>query len=153
MVVTRCVETTLAIPDNEAATARATLTRLGIPLEALERADLYKIEVECKRESELLAALRGIETIFNPNKHRLAVRKTDRPDQGELWVEETAALESDGGTISVAGRALPGVRRLQRLVSWKLTAPGGDPASAATVARAASALLCNAAFQRAVFVR
>ncbi|MGB8203480.1 MAG: hypothetical protein WCE83_02270, partial [Candidatus Baltobacteraceae bacterium] len=79
MTAQLAVEVVLTIPDNEAETALATLARLGVPLGGLERADLYRFEIELveiepvEREA-LLAALRSLETIYNPNKHALRVR-------------------------------------------------------------------------------
>ena len=149
MTVTRYVEVVLTIPDNEAETALTTLRRLGVHVGELRRSDLYRIEVEPEREETLLETLREIETIYNPNKHALRLRSDVAPQPGEAWIDEPKTMDSARGPVHIAGRVLPGVWGLERLVAWQLSDSLGKPASAEVVARAAETLLCNPAFQRA----
>ena len=149
MTVTRYVEVVLTIPDNEAETALTTLRRLGVHVDELRRSDLYRIEVEPEREGTLLETLREIETIYNPNKHALRLRSDVAPQPGEAWIDELKTMDSARGPVYIAGRVLPGVWGLERLVAWQLSDSLGKPASAEVVARAAETLLCNPAFQRA----
>ncbi len=145
MSVVRTVAVTLTIPDNAALTARATLERLGVALGDLERADLYRVTFASAGESApALAALRDLESLYNPNKHRWAVRDTARPEPGELWVAERDAAPS----ALAAGRRVPGVVRFESLTGWRLHDPAGLPAESALVRRAAETLLGNLAFQR-----
>ena len=151
----RCVEVVLTIPDNEARTALATLQRLGIPAAALERADLYRCAVDDAAADRLGETFRALEPVFNPNVHALRVREGDLPLAGELWVETLepgADADADGSAVPalerIAGRVLPGVRRLTRAVAWRLLDAAGEPASPQVVRRAAE-LLCNPAFQKA----
>jgi len=139
----RCVDVALTIPDNEALTALATLQRLGVPVDALTRADLYRCDVEENADDALLATLRGSESIFNPNKHRIALRAGANPLAGEVWID---ALDAhDGG----GRRALPGIRRLERFTAWRLFDRDGAPAPTSVVTAAVETLLCNPAFQKA----
>ncbi len=150
MSALRCVEVVLTIPDNEARTALATLRRLGIEAAGLERADLYRCEVESEAAAdELVETLRGLEPVFNPNKHALRLRAA-APQPGELWVEEAEAADAPQATapVRIAGRALPGVLRLTRAVAWRLLDGAGAAAERSIVERA-SELLCNPAFQKA----
>jgi phosphoribosylformylglycinamidine (FGAM) synthase PurS component len=152
MAVTRYVEVVLTIPDNEAETARTTLQRLGVHVARLRRSDLYRIEVDAASESTLLDALREIETIYNPNKHALELRDDGAPRDGEVWIDEprpALPASSAGDAVRVAGRVLPGVLQLERLVAWRLFDERDLPASPEVVARATETLLCNPAFQRA----
>ena len=87
----RCIEVRLTIPDNESRTAFATLQRLGVALEGLERADLYRCDVDDASAAGLTEDLRACEGIFNPNKHALVERAGDAPGPGEVWVDEPNA--------------------------------------------------------------
>jgi hypothetical protein len=147
----RCIEVRLTIPDNEARTALSTLQRLGVAVEGLERADLYRCDVDAAFASGLASELRACEGIFNPNKHALFERAGDAPEPGEVWVDEAGQGDGRTGTVVVSGRTLAGVRSLERSTAWRLRGSGGTPASAAIVAAASQALLCNTAFQRARF--
>lgn len=151
MTVARCIEVVLMIPDNEARTALATLQRLGVAAGALERADLYRCDVEAAEADRLVATLRGVETIFNPNKHALRVRSGDAPSPGEVWVEEVgrSAHTARRGALRLGGRPLPGVARLARATVWRLFDGAGEPAAAMLVREAAETLLCNPSFQKA----
>jgi phosphoribosylformylglycinamidine (FGAM) synthase PurS component len=155
MTVTRYVEVVLTIPDNEAETALATLRRLGVHVDRLRRSDLYRVELDATSEATLLDTLREIETIYNPNKHALELRLGGTPAAGEVWIDEPnldrpGEAASAASSVMVAGRVLPGVRRLERLVAWQLFSERGKPASPEVVARATKTLLCNPAFQRAL---
>lgn len=142
-----CVEVGLTIPDNEARTALATLRRLGVPAAGLERAELYRFDVADAAADGLIELLRGFEAVFNPSVHALRVRPVERPAAGEVWVDEAGSAQT-APPVRIAGRALPGVRCLERFKAWRLAAPGGAPADAAIVTAATETLLCNLAFQK-----
>jgi hypothetical protein len=144
--VIRCIEISLRIPDNEARTALATLQRLGVSAAALERADLYRCDVEDARADELPETLRGLETIFNPNKHAMRVREGSTPLPGEVWIDENVPP----GPVRISGRTLAGVRGIERFTAWRLFAAPGEPAAPALVVAATDMLLCNTAFQKAI---
>jgi phosphoribosylformylglycinamidine (FGAM) synthase PurS component len=145
-----CVEVRLTIPDNEARTALSTLRRLGVSVERLERADLYRFDVEKDAEKDLVATLRGFETVYNPNKHALRVREEERPGAGEVWVDEIDGAEvRSGGAVRIGGRALPGVRSMERFTAWKLMCATGAAVPERVVLEATETLLCNPAFQKA----
>jgi hypothetical protein len=148
----RCLEVVLAIPDNEARTALSTLQRLGIGLQALERSDLYRCDVDDEAAGDLAVTFSGLETLYNPNKHVLRVRESARPGPGEVWIDEIEAPRERGGGefVRIAGRTLPGVRSLERFTAWRLSAAPGTPAGSDVVAAATDTLLCNAAFQKAI---
>lgn len=114
----RYVSIALKIPDNEALTALGALRRMGVPVDALERADVYRAD----------GALD--EGRFNPNKHVARDVDGDGPRAGEVWIEE---LAGDGG----------------HRVAWRLF-EGGRPCGRDVVVNAATALLCNAAVERAI---
>ncbi|MBD5632890.1 MAG: hypothetical protein IAI49_00300 [Candidatus Eremiobacteraeota bacterium] len=146
----RCIVISLSIPDNEARTAQATLQRLGVSLHRLERADLYRCDVEDARAAQLPDTLRGFETVFNPNKHVLDVREGDGPLAGEVWVNEIGGDAMRAGPIRISGRTLPGVRSLERFTAWRLFAGPDAPAASDVVASATETLLCNPAFQKVI---
>ena len=135
----------LTIPDNEAFTALEALGRLGIPVARVVRADIWTLEVE-GAAPDLRARIAAIETIYNPNKHRLAERGSDRPEPGEVWI---APLD-DAPSATVAGRALPGVRAVRRRTAWRLLDEGGRDVPAEVRSKAIETFLCNPAFQRAI---
>ena len=146
----RCIEVSLVIPDNEARTALATLQRLGVAVTALERADLYRCDVADDAAETLVETLRGIETIFNPNKHALRSRDALGPEAGEVWIDELVAAEPRGaGDVCVAGRAIVGLRGFERFTAWRLATAPGRPADRVVVAAATDLLLCNTALQKA----
>jgi hypothetical protein len=146
----RCIEVALAIPDNEARTALATLRRLGVELGALERADLYRCDVADEDVDRLVETLRTCETVYNPSKHILRVRDDERPGPGEVWIDEIGGGTKPGaGPITIAGRVLTGVRALDRFTAWRLFTAGDRPAAAQVVTAATETLLCNPAFQKA----
>ena len=147
----RCLEVALAIPDNEARTALETLQRLGIAIQGLERADLYRCDVDEAAADGLVATFGALETVYNPNKHVLRVRESSRPEPGEVWIDEIDAAPklAAGEFVRMAGRTLAGVRALERFTAWRLTGSAGTPAAGDVVAAASETLLCNAAFQKA----
>ncbi len=84
MSVVRCVRLRyLKIPDNEADTALVTLRRLGLEIGASRAPILVLDDVG---GVEALSRLRTVETIFNPNKHRLSCSNAE-PQAGEIWIE------------------------------------------------------------------
>jgi phosphoribosylformylglycinamidine (FGAM) synthase PurS component len=133
--MTTCIEVRLTIPDNEARTALATLRRLGVAVEGLERADLYRFDVDPGSEANLVKTLQGFETVYNPNKHALRVREEERPGPGEVWVDEIdgADVQSSNRTVRIGG----------------LFGTAGAPAAPDVVTSATETLLCNPAFQKA----
>ncbi len=150
----RCIEVSLVIPDNEARTALATLQRLGVGIVALERADLYRCDVADDAADALVDTLRGIEAIFNPNKHAIRTRDTAAAGAGEVWVDEIGTEVADTAAhagVRIAGRLVPGVRAFERCTAWRLWSAPGVTADAETVASATELLLCNPAFQKASF--
>jgi hypothetical protein len=153
MSVVRCLEVSLTIPDNEAETALATLRRLGLELGELHRADIYRVELDEPAAKKTLAGLRKLETIYNPNKHRLNVRSETEPHEGEVWIDEPGPEATGDGSLSIAGKVLEGLRRIERFTAWRLLDAQGNPASPQTVTRASDLLLCNSAFQRAQLSR
>jgi hypothetical protein len=150
--MTRCVEVLLAIPDNEALTALATLQRLAIPVAGVERGDLYRCDLDGGEAGPLVETLRGLETVFNPNKHVLRVREGDGPGPGEVWIDEIGVDRNgpNDSPVRIAGRTLPGVRRLERFTAWRLFARPHEPAGPDIVRAATETLLCNPAFQKAI---
>lgn len=147
----RCIEVALAIPDNEALTALATLRRLGVELQALERADLYRCDVAPDAAELLVDTLRTCETVYNPSKHVLRVREDARPGPGEVWIDEIGSGSLGGARpVTIAGRTLAGVSALERFTAWRLFSASDRPADAQVVSAATETLLCNPAFQKAI---
>jgi hypothetical protein len=145
------LDVVLIIPDNEALTALATLRRHGLDVANVERADVWRFGLASGADSRtVVEAVRGIETIFNPNKHRLRVRET-APASGEVWIDEPGAPGAfSGPPFRLAGRLVPEVTSVERFVAWRLTDAEHRPVAASVVDRAAETLLCNPAFQRAI---
>ncbi len=139
----------LTIPDNTAYTTLVALRHLGIDLERIERAELYEFDGDFDA-AKLEATIRTIETIFNPNKHRMELRSLAEPLPGEVWIDERDEPVATTTRVTVAGRMLEGVRSLRRATAWRLYS-GGKTADSATVGRAVETLLCNPAFQRALY--
>lgn len=144
--MTRTFAVTLTIPDNEAYTAYETLARLGIPVARVQRADIWQFDVDDARAAGLAATIAGIETIHNPNKHRLVERSSDRPEAGEVWI----AVRDEAPATLVAGRAIPGVRAVRRRTSWRLLAEDGTDLPAERMTQALETFLCNPAFEEAM---
>jgi hypothetical protein len=145
MSFTRTFAVTLTIPDNEAFTAYETLGRLGIDAARVVRADIWQFEVD-DSASDLASTVASIETIHNPNKHRLAERESDRPVPGEVWI---ASRDETPATV-VAGRAIAGVRAIRRRTAWRLLDDSGRDVAPADLDRAVDTFLCNPAFQVAI---
>ena len=143
---TRTFAVTLTIPDNEAFTAFETLGRLGIPVARVVRGDVWLFEVDDAAASDFAATVASIETIHNPNKHRLVERDTDRPLPGEVWI----APRDETPAKAVGGRSIPGVRAIRRRTAWRLLDHGGQDVAAAQLDRAIETFLCNPAFQVAI---
>ena len=124
------VAISLKIPDNAAYTALTTLQRLGVDVARVERSEILVIDFHGDA-SALAAEIERDETIFNPNKHRLAVLDAVGPRAGEVWIEELG--------------------RTHRFVGWRLVGTTGENASQSTLGDAAARLLCNPAIERATF--
>ena len=120
----------LKIPDNEAYTALTALQRLGVDVAGIERSEVYRVE-DGGDPASVARRIESNESIFNPNKHALTVLESDRPREGETWIEELGAQ----------GR---------RYVAWRLFNAAGAPAAPAVVRAAVEALLCNPAIERAI---
>ena len=133
----------LTIPDNEAFTACEALARRGLPVDAVERADIWRFEVDPAHADGLRRDVATLETIFNPNKHRLKERSSGVPAPGEVWI----APSDESAARTVAGRALPGVSAIRRATAWRLRAAGTD-VPPAVLDRAVAEFLCNPAFQK-----
>jgi hypothetical protein len=144
--VTRAFAVTLVIPDNEAFTAYETLARLGIPVARVQRSDIWLFESDAEAAGSLAARVREIETVYNPNKHRLAERTTSAPEPGEVWV----AAREEAPMTQIAGRRLPGVTAIRRRTAWRLFDDAGRDLSPADRDRAVATFLCNPAFQVAI---
>ncbi|MDP9104420.1 MAG: hypothetical protein M3N49_00570 [Candidatus Eremiobacteraeota bacterium] len=142
MNATRTFAVTLTIPDNEAFTALETLDRLGIPVARVVRADIWLFEAD-DAAGDLASTIASIETIHNPNKHRLAERESDRPAPGEVWI----ASRDEAPVSSVAGRPISGVRGIRRRTAWRLLDDSGRDVAPAALDRAVETFLCNPAFQ------
>lgn len=145
---TSVVAIRLKIPDNEAFTALSALRHLDITVARLERADVWIFESDDAGGEGLLAAVRGNETLFNPNKHELAELETLCPREGEVWIEELG--DDPGLRARLGGKIIPGVHSAKRYVGWRLYANDDLPADAATAKAAADVLLCNPAIERAI---
>jgi hypothetical protein len=144
--VTRTFAVSLTIPDNEAFTAFETLGRLGVPVARVVRSDIWSFDVDERAAGELAATIGSIETISNPNKHRLVERSADRPEAGEVWIaprDETPATQ-------VAGRSIPGVHAIRRRTAWRLLDDAGHDVAPDVLSRAVETFLCNPAFQVAI---
>jgi hypothetical protein len=144
--VERAYVITLTIPDNEAFTALTTLGRMGIAADTAVRSDVWIATVEADHAAALDAAIGTIETIYNPNKHRLEIRTDARPRPGEVWI--TAYDETPA--ITVAGRTVAGVRGIVRRTAWRLLDEHGADVPAGVLDRATESFLCNPAFQKAI---
>lgn len=144
--VERAYVITLTIPDNEAFTALTTLARMGLAVDSAVRSDVWIATVDADHAAALDAAIETIETIYNPNKHRLEIRTDARPRAGEVWI--TAHDETPA--ITVAGRTVAGVRGIVRRTAWRLLDERGADVPAGVLDRATESFLCNPAFQKAI---
>jgi hypothetical protein len=145
-VIERAYVVTLTIPDNEAFTALTTLARMGLAVDTAVRSDIWIASVEAEYAAALDGTITTIETVYNPNKHRLEVREDARPRSGEVWI--TAHDETPA--ITIAGRTVDGVRGIVRRTSWRLLDQHGADVPASVLDRATETFLCNPAFQKAI---
>ncbi|MHB8139708.1 MAG: hypothetical protein ACYDHD_00385 [Vulcanimicrobiaceae bacterium] len=132
---TRYVAVRLKIPDNQAYTALVVLQRLGIALGQVERSEIYEREEEAGGAAELAQRTMRDESVFNPNKHTLAVLEQNVPRTGEVWIEECDT---------------PRAPNRPRYIGWRLFLTDGTPADRATIEAATTRLLCNPAIERAI---
>ena len=144
--IDRAYVVTLTIPDNEAFTALTALARIGVPAAAAIRSDVWIATVDAEHAGALDAAIGTIETIYNPNKHKLDVRADTTPRPGEVWI--TAHDETPA--ITVAGRTVAGVHGIVRRTAWRLLDEHGADVPASVLDHATEAFLCNPAFQKAL---
>ncbi len=145
-VIERAYVVTLTIPDNEAFTALTTLSRMRLAVETAVRSDVWIASVEAEHAAALDGTITTIETVYNPNKHRLEVREDARPRSGEVWI--TAHDETPA--ITIAGRTVEGVHGIVRRSSWRLLDQQGADVPASVLDRATESFLCNPAFQKAI---
>jgi phosphoribosylformylglycinamidine (FGAM) synthase PurS component len=150
-VTQRTVAIALKIPDNEAYTALTALRRLGVPVERLERNEIWRLGDDGD-PATLAARIEANEAIFNPNKHRLTVLAASEPRPGEAWVYELAP-GGDGPVEreTVGGKRIAGISRASRCVGWRLLGAGGEPAARGVVQNALERLLCNPAIEKALY--
>jgi phosphoribosylformylglycinamidine (FGAM) synthase PurS component len=135
--MTRAVAISLKIPDNEAYTALVALRRLGVSVDRVERSQIYLFD-DASADDALKRRIVRDETIFNPNKHRLALLEQAGPREGEVWIEPLSYPERSERSERAAA------------ISWRLFNAEGTPVERAVVAMAAERLLCNPAIDRAV---
>lgn len=128
----RAVAVTLKIPDNTAYTTAVALRNLGLPVERVERSEIWFFN-DAGDPAALLARIESDATIFNPNKHRAIVLDQARPRDGEVWIEP---LEARQGPAAIA---------------WRLFVAGDRRADRRLLTGAAEGLLCNLAIERASF--
>ena len=145
-LIERAYVITLTIPDNEAFTALTTLARMGLPVDAAVRSDVWIATVDADHVQALDGTIGTIETIYNPNKHRLEIRSDTQPRPGEVWI--TAHDETPA--ITVAGRTVAGLRGIVRRTAWRLLDERGADVPAGVLDRATESFLCNPAFQKAI---
>ena len=149
-MIEHAFEIRLAIPDNEAYTALATLQRLGVPCEGIARLDIHVFGLDdVSSAADLEAQLKTIATIFNPNKHRLRTREEPRPRAGEVWIS-SADVPAVHERVTIGGVELRGVRTAWRATSWRLLDGAGKDVPEPILDQAVETLLCNPAFQRAI---
>jgi hypothetical protein len=144
--VERAYVITLTIPDNEAYTALTALARMGLPVDEAVRSDVWIATVDANHIAALDGTIGTIETVYNPNKHRLETRSDAHPRPGEVWI--TARDETPATTV--AGRRIDGVRGIVRRTAWRLLDEHGADVPAAVLDRATESFLCNPAFQKAI---
>ncbi|MGC1380595.1 MAG: hypothetical protein WA814_06180 [Candidatus Baltobacteraceae bacterium] len=130
--MTRAVSIGLKIPDNAAYTALVALRRMRVPVEHVERSEIWLFDDDGDGAA-LGDRVRADETIFNPNKHRLVLLESAAPRPGEVWIEP---LEPGGRCKAIA---------------WRLWEGERVPASHYVLAAAVERLLCNPAIEKAVY--
>lgn len=139
----RAVSISLKIPDNTAYTALVALRRLGVKVDRIERSEISFFNDDCDVET-LTDRIMSDETIFNPNKHRLAVLEYSAPRAGEVWIEPLADSAFDG--LRMTSERL---RMTRRAIAWRLFDAHGAPVERAVLDAAIERLLCNPAIDRA----
>lgn len=144
----RTVAISLKIPDNAAYTTLTTLQRLRIDVAHVERSEIWVVEDEGSPD-DFIARMESNETIFNPNKHRLADLGIDEPRPGEVWIAEHVA--HDETKEHLGGKKIAGVSRPLRYVGWRLLDRAGAPVDTPVVRAAAERLLCNPAIETALY--
>ncbi len=151
-MIEHAFEIRLAIPDNEAYTALATLQRLGVACAGIARTDIHVFGADDVADTaDLEAQLKTIASIFNPNKHRLRAREEPRPRAGEVWIS-SAEVPAVHERVTIGGVELRGVRTAWRATSWRLLDSAGKDVPEPILDQAVETLLCNPAFQRAIKV-
>jgi hypothetical protein len=148
-LIERVYVVTLTIPDNEAYTALTTLARIGLPVDAAVRSDVWIATVDAQQVTALDGTIGTIETIYNPNKHRLEIRSDTKPRPGEVWI----TVHDETPAITVAGRTVPGLQGIVRRTAWRLLDERGADVPAGILDRATESFLCNPAFQKAIRFR
>lgn len=135
--MTRAVAITLKIPDNTAYTAAVALRSLGLPVEHVERSEIWLFDGAGDARA-LLERVQSDATIFNPNKHRADVLDEARPREGEVWIE-SLDTPSSGHPERTPRRAA---------IAWRLFVSGHRRADRRLLDAAAVGLLCNPAIER-----
>jgi hypothetical protein len=104
-----------------------------VHVERVERAEIRFFEDDAD-VATLTVRIESDETIFNPNKHKLAVLDAGAPRSGEVWIE----------SLGPAPPAAPNA------IGWRLIDARGGPVSRRELDAAIDRLLCNPAIERAV---
>lgn len=128
----RAVVIRLKIPDNAAYTALVTLQRLNVVVQRVERSEILLLD-DGGNPTALRERVERTQSLFNPNKHRLAIFEECEPRSGEVWIEEIAPREHEF-----------------RYVGWRLFDEANVPVARAVLLGALDALLCNPAIERAL---
>lgn len=144
----RAVAISLKIPDNEAYTTLTALRRLGVAVEKVERSEIWRVE-DTGEEATFVSRIESNETIFNPNKHRLAVLEKTQPRPGEVWIEELG--RHNEVREHLGGKIIPGLTNARRYVGWRLISSGGSPAGEDVLQSAVQKLLCNPAIEKPIY--
>lgn len=144
--IERAYVVTLTIPDNEAFTALTALGRIGIAASTAIRSDVWIATVDAEHAAALDAAIGTIETVYNPNKHKLEVRTDATPRAGEVWI----TVRDETPAITIAGRTVAGVHGIVRRTAWRLLDEHGADVAPSVLERATETFLCNPAFQKAI---
>lgn len=142
----RIAAISLKIPDNTAYTTLTALRRLGVDVAKLERSEIWVVE-DGGDASTFASRIESNETIFNPNKHRLAVLDDAKPREGEAWVETIG--RHDEVREHLGGKPIDGISNARRYVGWRLFGADGAPAQTGAVKAAVERLLCNPAIEKA----
>jgi phosphoribosylformylglycinamidine (FGAM) synthase PurS component len=148
----RTIAIRLKIPDNEAYTALSALRGLDVPVERLERSEIWQFE-DSGDSATLSARVETNEAIFNPNKHRLTQLNANDPRAGEAWVYELPATGGDGpiARATMGGKTIPGISKARRYIGWRLLDAQGAPVARRTIESALERLLCNPAIEKALY--